>query len=206
MKTLLATALAAFTLYTGSAEAYCCSPAYKVQQSPFATYIAQKTGDILTIVIDEKAIIEDNGKAKLTKESSLLATLKKVFIPPFDPTEGFTRLIENGTEPGFEFESESEYNGKAINTANHKFEAKIQVRMIEEIRPGEFVVRGHRNVNINGKCKKLFVSGVVRQRDIDVNNSVLSHKLVDACVEIEGDVAACDLKPGWVTRVFNCIF
>jgi len=203
MRTLIITALTAIIACGGSLQAHSF---YHVDQSPFATYIAQKTGDILTIIVDEEATTIDDGKAKLTKESSLLAELKKFFTPLFDPTEGFKKLIENGTSPGFEFESESEYNGKAQNTANHKLNTKIQVRIIEEIRPEEFVVRGHRNININGKEKKLFISGVVRQRDIEADNTVKSHKLVDATIEIEGEVAACDLKPGILTRIFNSIF
>lgn len=179
---------------------------YRLEQSPYATYIAQKTGDILTVVVDEEASTEDNGDTKLKRDNNLAAELAKFYTPLFDPTWGFARTMQDGTAPGIAYKSKSDFEGKATNTADHKFTTHIQVRMIEEIRPGEFVVRGYRIVNINCKQKKLFISGVVRQRDICADNSVKSHKLVDATVEIEGDVAGKDIRPGCLTKIFNAIF
>lgn len=179
--------------------------AYKLDQSPYATYIAQKTGDILTVVVDEEATTEDNGDSKLDRTNDLLAQLTKFYTPPFDPTWGFSRIMNNGTAPGIAYNSKSAFEGKATNSADHKFCTRIQVRMIEEVRPGEFVVRGYHLVNINCKQKRLFVSGVVRQRDICADNTVKSYNLVDATVEIDGDVAK-DTKPGFITKIFNSIF
>ena len=54
---------------------------YKVEQSPFATYIAQKVGDILTVCVHEIAETKDNGHSNLDKTDTISAELEKLFIP-----------------------------------------------------------------------------------------------------------------------------
>ena len=78
--------------------------------------------------------------------------------------------------------------------------------MIEQVREGEFVIRGHRFININGKSKKIYVTGVIRQRDITALNEVKSHQIADAIIEIDGEFFKKDLKPSIFTKLFTLIF
>jgi flagellar L-ring protein precursor FlgH len=81
----------------------------------------------------------------------------------------------------------------------------MQVRIIEEIQEGHFFIKGFRNLNIDGKDKRLYISGVIRQRDIAPDNPILSSRIADAVVEIEGDVGNETLRPGLLHRLFNFI-
>ena len=182
------------------------SSLYNLQQSPYATFIAQEVGDILTVIVSETATTADNGDAELKRDSSFTATLKKFFLPPFSVDKGFSTTIGTGTEPGIDFSSASNYKANAKNSANHAFDTRLQVRILEKIREGEFVIRGTRTININGKNKNIFVSGVIRQRDILADNTVKSEKIADATIEIEGEVAQKDLEQSVFSKAYNWIF
>lgn len=205
MKKLAATITVFAIAISGSCLAH-THHLYDVHQSPFAAFIAQRTGDILTVIVDEKATATDDGTRELSKDSSLFATIKDFFLPPFDIQKGFTRTKGSGDAPKIDFSSKSSFKGDASNTSEHEIDTRLQVRMIEEVRPGEFVIRGKRVVNIHGKSKVIYISGVVRQRDIAKDNTVKSHQLADATIEIEGEVVKKDLRPGIFHSIFNKIF
>lgn len=179
---------------------------YDVSLSPYATYIAQKPGDILTVIIDEYAETEDNGDRSQKRTDKNSFSLKDLFIPKLDAREGFMATKGGGDSPALGYESSTDYKAEAKHGSRHEIEAKLQVRIIEQTRVGEFVVRGTRQVMINGKPKKLFVSGIVRQRDITADNTIKSHQIADARIEIEGEINTKDLKPSVFNKFFNWIF
>jgi flagellar L-ring protein precursor FlgH len=205
MKTITTTAVL-LLVAAGTLDAGCCCLPYKVQNSPYATPIANSVGDLVTVCIEEKVTTTDNGKGKLERRSNFLAELKQFFFPFVDPSEGFTAVKGDGDGSVLEFNTASRFEGIAENKAKHSFETKITVRLIEEIRPQEFFVRGYRLVNINGKPKKIFLSGVIRQWDITAENTIKSEQLADAIVEIESEVGQKDIQPGIINRWFNKIF
>lgn len=205
MKTRILASLLTLSLIQGDLGAY-ASDLYDVEASPFHTFIAKKTGDIVTIVIWEKAETTDDAQTELTRENDAAFDFTKIFFPPVDIAKGLTRTNGEGDPPGFSMESESGFKAKGKNKARHLFKATIEARLIEEVVDGQFVVRGHRMVNINGKQKKIFVSGVIRQRDITPFNTVDSDKIVDAVIEIEGQVGKDDTQPGPIMRLMNLIF
>lgn len=205
MKKQLMASLLSLSMIQGTLGAY-AGDLYDVDASPFHTFIARKAGDVVTVVIWEKVETTDDAQTELTRENDASFSLKKLFLPPVDIARGFSRAEGDGDEPGFNFEAESEFKAKGKNKARHLFKATIEARLIEEVVDGQFVIRGHRMVNINGKQKKLFVSGVIRQRDITPFNTVDSDKIVDAVVEIEGQVAKDDTQPSMIMKIMNYIF
>jgi flagellar L-ring protein precursor FlgH len=179
---------------------------YDIKHSPFTTYIAQKTGDLLTVLIQENSTTTDDGKADLIKNNTLQATLNDFFTPLFDPLRGLDNVKKEGSTPKIDLITKGEYKSLATNTSTHKFTTRLQVRMIEEVRDGEFMIRGHRTININGKAKKIFVSGIIRQRDISSSNTVDSNLVLDSTIEIEGEVSTKDLERSLITKIFQAIF
>jgi len=179
---------------------------YQIEQSPFATYIAQKVGDILTVVVNENAKTSDDGDAAIKKKDNISATLKKFFFPGFKISKGFDDVMGDGDEPGMELSSKTDFQASAENSSEHKFTTQLQVRIIEKVREGEFVIRGQRLININGKDKTIFISGVIRQRDIAADNTIQSHKIADASIEIDGAFFHKEVRPSIFTRLFNYIF
>ncbi len=201
MKTLVV----ALLLAAGNLSAIAGS-LYKVESTPFATFIARHPGDILTMIVDEWSDTTDSGSRDHERKSEAEVNLTKFFIPKFNIDDGFVHTAGGGDDPGIAFDSDSKTSASADNKSAHKFETKLEVRLVEEVRPGQFVIRGHRIVNINGKDKKIFVSGIIRQRDITPFNTIRSHQVADAQVQIVGEVGGKDVAEGFLNKVFNFIF
>lgn len=198
--------LTGLVLVSANGDAVCSCLPYDLTNSPYATPIANRVGDLVTVNIEENATTVDNGRGQLERKNNLVAELKQLFFPWLEPSQGFNKVAGNGDGTAFELETESKFNAISRNGANHIFRTKITVRLVEEIRPQEFFARGYRLININGKPKKIFLSGVLRQVDISANNTISSDQLADAVVEIEGEVGQKDTQPGIFTRWFNKVF
>lgn len=179
---------------------------YDVVDSPFATFIAKRPGDLVTIVVEESATTEDKADRLQTRDNDADFNLSQFFVPPFNFQEGFSRTELSGDPPGVSFDTTSTFEADAENTSEHAFRTTLQARLVEAIGNGQFVIRGHRIVNLNGKDKKIFISGVIRQRDITRDNTIRSNQIADAMVEIEGEMATKDTRPGIFMKLFNMIF
>ncbi len=179
---------------------------YKLSASPYASNIAHKAGDLLSVIVEESATTTDQGNRKLEKEDDLTFSLKKFFFPHFKPNVGFDDTISSGTEPGFDLNAKREYEAKSESDSKHSFMTTLQVRIIEEVTNGQFLVQGKRDVNINGKNRTIYVSGVIRSDDIDHANQIKSHLIADAVVEIDGDIVSEDLEPGMMSNILSKIF
>lgn len=193
-------------LLPASSDARCCCALYNVKKSPYASIIACQVGDLVTVIVDQEATTTDNGISNTKREHDVEALLNQFFMPLFNPFEGLKKTAGQGDPAEVSYESSNDYRSSAINTATHKIETRIQVRLIEEIRPDEFVVQGYRIININGKEKRIYVSGVVRQWDISPENTISSDAVADARIEIEGEVSTDDLKPNVFSQLLNIIF
>ena len=202
MKTYLLILFSVFTLHIEASP----MNLYQIDISPFATFIANKPGDVLTLVIEESAETKDGGELKLEKGSDAKFTLSKVFFPYFKPNIGFDDTMATGDEPGVNFSSESTAENNAENSSSHNFMTTVQIRLIEEVGEGQFFVKGHKLVTLNGKDKNIFVSGIIRQKDISPDNTIKSDQLADAVLEIDSKLVTKELKPSILTKIFNFIF
>jgi flagellar L-ring protein precursor FlgH len=179
---------------------------YDVADSPFSTFIAKRPGDLLTVIIDEQSETSDQADRKQDRKSEAEFNLKKMFFPGLDITDGLSAVNGEGDPIGFSWDSDSKFKSDADYNSNHRFKARLQVRLIEEVFPGQFIIRGYRTINLNGKEKRLYISGVIRQRDISTSNTIYSHEVADAAVEIEGETAMRDVRQGLLNRIMNFIF
>lgn len=179
---------------------------YDLDDPPFSTFIARKPGDLVTIIVEEKAVSADNGARKNERKDNSDFQFTQLFFPPIDIQDGFTRTVGGGSPAQVAFQTNSTYEGKAEHESDHKFYTTIEARLVEEMNEGHFVIRAHKDVWLNGKQKTLFLSGVIRQRDIAPDNTILSTFIADAVIEIDGEVGNEDVRPGFLNRLFNLIF
>ncbi len=189
---------------------------YQVSESPFSSDIASKPGDLLTVNVWDIAKTEEDGKVKDSKNVSQLWNLVDFLFPkvPFtynvnnsqnasSGSGGGTGVQGNG--PGVYWSGKNKWDASSDKSSSHRVVMTVQARIVEEVHPGQFLIRGFRTVVVHGKPKKLFVSGVVRKKDIQEDNSVMSDHLAESVVEIDGK-AVSDLQPGWIYRVFDTLF
>jgi flagellar L-ring protein precursor FlgH len=68
-------------------------------------------------------------------------------------------------------------------------------------------VQGAREIKVNDETQYMVVTGLIRQRDIDSDNSILSTQMADSRIDYYGKgVLADKQKSGWLTRLLDIVW
>jgi flagellar L-ring protein precursor FlgH len=164
---------------------------------------AVRTGDIVLIRIDERADAKGNASTELTRSSSdslgiksllgLVPAIKKAH-PDIDPEH----LVE--------VMAAADFAGDGQTSRAGQLQGVIAVRVKKELPNGDLFIEGTKVVMINHEEYHLYVSGVVRPSDIDMDNAIPSSLIADAQVEFtgRGDVAD-QVERGWLKKILDSI-
>jgi flagellar L-ring protein precursor FlgH len=165
-------------------------------QSLFADIKANQVGDVLTVLIVEQSQASNQVETKTEKKTEInteggpgIGSLS--FIPMF----------------GVSADNSNKFNGKGENKRSGSIRAKISVTVVDVRNNGDLIIEGHRIIGINGDEEAIYVSGVVRTRDISPDNTIQSYLIADAEISYTGKGnAATASRPGFFTRLINWVF
>lgn len=166
------------------------------QRSLFTDHKAHSVGDLLTVLIVEDS--RASNKAKTTTEKSTEAS-----------TDGTAGLGPLDFIPlwGASGKDQLKYDGKGQTEKYGSLQAKMTVAVIAINPNGDLVIEGNRIVSIDNEEETLFLSGMVRQRDIADDNTVYSYQIGNAKVSTKGKGTITNgHRPGFITRLINWIF
>lgn len=167
-------------------------------KSMFTDIKAHQVGDVLTVLIVEDA--RATNKAKTTTKKETKAETKG------GPAVG-GGLWKYIGEWGLSGNTKSEFDGEGRLEKNGAIRAKMTVRVIAVSENGDLAIEGSRVMSINSDKETLFLSGIVRQKDISASNTVFSYQVADAQVSFKGKGQTHDgARPGVLTRIINWIF
>ena len=189
---ILVTFLLPSFLATGLAGAKTPLVDFETGESLVSNIKARKVGDLITIIITERAVANATSRTKANNKSETrggpaLGWLD--FIKPWDMT------VEN------------KYLGDGDTQRNGSLRAEISARIVEILENGDFRLEGTRMVNINGEKQLIEITGVCRARDIGADNTIMSTYISDAQIAYNGSGIINDTaQPGVVTRVLNWLF
>ncbi len=165
-------------------------------QSLFSDIKAHQVGDVLTVLIVEQSRASNQVETKTEKK-----TQTDVSGGPGVGPFGFIPLF------GAEMDNSNKFNGKGENLRAGSIRAKMSVTVVEVRNNGDLVIEGHRVIGINGDEESIFVSGVVRSKDITPDNTIESYLIADAEISYTGKGnATTGSRPGFLTRLVNWIF
>ncbi len=165
----------------------------------FEDDVARRVGDILVIRIDERDAARRAGTTKLDRKDTasygmpaaigLLAALQRKY-PDLDPGQLFAS------------ESEVSFAGAGATERKGQLTATLPVRVRRQLGNGDLFVEGTKVVMIGNEEQHIYVSGIVRRRDIAEDNTVLSSRVADAEIEYTGRGDVSDQqRRGWGSRL-----
>lgn len=164
---------------------------------------AVRTGDVVHIVIDEKADAKGNASTDLSRGSTSTAGINSLL--------GLVPAIKRDhpdIDPGhlLDLVSQSDFKGDGQTARAGQLRGTIAVRVKKDLPNGDLFIEGTKVVMINHEEYHLYISGVVRPSDIDMDNSVASSSIADAQVEYtgRGDVAD-QVDRGWFKKILDSI-
>ncbi|WP_319525258.1 flagellar basal body L-ring protein FlgH [uncultured Desulfosarcina sp.] len=165
----------------------------------FTDQKARTVGDIITIKISESSDATNEASTETDRSSSLGASIDSFFgaenrYASTDPFFNPFSKVAGGVE--------SEFEGTGTTKRSGDLNAYITALVTQVLPNGNLVVRGSREVLINNENQVIQLTGVVRPRDVNADNQVLSIYVADARISYSGTGVIDDRqKPGWLTNI-----
>jgi flagellar L-ring protein precursor FlgH len=159
---------------------------------------ARRAGDIVTILIDEQSTADKRAETDLKRDSSFSSRfIPPAFEKPKELRDFLAALVTSGT-------GKSEYTGDGKTTRTDRATGIVTAKVMRILDNGNLVIEGRRVVKVNEETQTLVVSGIVRPQDIQPDNTVISSRIADGEVRLEGDGSVSDRqKPGLIQRIFD---
>ncbi|MGR3317844.1 MAG: flagellar basal body L-ring protein FlgH [Candidatus Anammoxibacter sp.] len=171
----------------------------------FADNRAMHVGDTVTVIIQEKTDIlgiEDNELAAETSFSS------EVDASGFFVGTGRTALgiasANNDNLPNITGNNKSDFEAEGEYESSRDINFRLTAMVTEVLGNGNLLIEGKRAVSVNGESYILRISGIIRPIDIGADNVVLSEKMANANISLEGKgFLTRNAKRGWGYRLMD---
>lgn len=124
-----------------------------------------RVGDILTVVVDERALATERASDVARSDRNQRASLSAKFAP------------EDLEALGIGYGASSDQTGRRERSGS--LIAVVSVRVLTVDQAGLATVEGNKLVTIDGRRQELRITGVVRSEDVSQQNTVLSSRIAD---------------------------
>ena len=159
---------------------------------------ATRVGDILTVRLVESTNASKNSATSTSKTTE--TTLQNPTILGIPTTRDGTPLFEGSLN------GEQGFDGAGSSSQSNSLVGDITVTVVERLPNGNLRIRGEKWVTINQGEEFIRLSGIVRPKDIEPDNSLASTRVADARITYssKGVMAAAN-RLGWVSRFFHSV-
>lgn len=144
---------------------------------------ARRVGDIVTILVQEKASAISSGTVKTQRNSSLQAGITAAGGIT-RATGPFANLAKTNTT--------SALDGQGATTRDTTLTATISAVVTQVLPNGGLVIQGTKNVKINSENQVLGLRGIVRPVDLDTTNTVSSDRVAQMDLQVNGKGVVAD--------------
>ena len=144
---------------------------------------ARRVGDIVTILVREKASAVSSGTVKTQRNSSLQSSISAA--------GGITRAtgpLVNLAKAG----TNSALDGQGATTRDTTLTASISTVVTQVLPNGSLVIQGTKNVKINSENQVLGLRGIVRPVDLSAANMVSSDRVAQMDLQVNGKGVVAD--------------
>lgn len=138
---------------------------------------ARNVDDIVTIVVQESASAVSTGASKTARTSSASANINSL-AGIKSPTGALANLANLG--------SSQSLDGSGTTSRQTNLTTVVSARVTHVLVNGNLVVEGTKHLNVNSENQVITVRGVIRPTDLDTTNSVLSSRLAQMEIQVNG--------------------
>ncbi len=161
-------------------------------------------GDIVTIVISEKASASREASTSSGRDSNIQAGIPNLF-----GLENSGFIADTGLDLSnlisANFSNDFEGSGKTVRSGD--LSASLSTQVIDVYPNGNLKVRGGKEVMVNSEVQIIYVTGIVRPVDITAANTVDSNKILNARISYTGRGPVADKQnPGWLNRTIDRVW
>jgi flagellar L-ring protein precursor FlgH len=161
---------------------------------------ARKVGDLVTVVVQESNEANKANNTKTAKKTGINASISSFLFGAAQ--DRF--LTRGGKYPAMQMNSDNSFDGGGSIANSERINTRIAVRVAEQLPNGNLVLEGRRSTMVAGEQQEAILRGVVRQEDIQPDNTVFSYNVADANLKFVSKGTVSDSqKRGWFTRIFE---
>lgn len=161
-----------------------------------------QVGDIITVVLTEATQAQRQSGVETTREgsNSPLNAIQGAFALDSNRFEKAAKVI-----PFNDLTIESKGSGTANQAAS--LTGAIAATVIQVLPNDSLLIKGQKRLTLSEGSETIQLLGLVDQRDVQPDNTVLSSRLANARISYEGsgDLSAVAKVP-WGTNVFNKVW
>jgi flagellar L-ring protein precursor FlgH len=153
--------------------------------SLFSDQVARRSGDLITILVQENTSISEKNKTTAKRDNKLQASIN--LLPGASETPAAVGSSAVGKLPALDANSAKEFSGQGDYENTGAVKATITGRVLDVLDNGNLLIEGRRAVRVNEDTKTILITGIIRTADIRSDNTVLSEKLHNFQVSIVGE-------------------
>ncbi|MFN7142299.1 MAG: flagellar basal body L-ring protein FlgH [Myxococcota bacterium] len=165
---------------------------------------ARRVGDLITVHVADTSsttLGADTSTSRAGKSAYGIDALLglETSIPAANPNMG-GKIALGGS-------SESTMDGQGRTSRQGTLAATLTCQVVAVLPNGNLRIRGTKQIRVNRETQYLTLDGVVRPRDILVDNTVRSDLIAEARIEFTGAGVLADKQgPGWGTRLADTVW
>lgn len=165
---------------------------------------ARQVGDLVTILVEEKASATRSLGTKKSKQGSRKTALNAVL--------GYETQLANkltGFQPSaaVDISDEKNFDGSGSTSNSDTLTASVTAVVTKVYPNGNMQVIGRRLVTINQQPQELVFTGVIRPVDVSPDNTIPSSKVAQANVSYgSGGELATVAHEGWMSQTLDMIW
>ena len=138
---------------------------------------ANRVDDVVTIVVSEQASAVSTGATQTSRKSSVNSSINA--LAGVKSSSGALANLANTA-------SDTELNGSGSTSRTTALTTNLTARVTKVLPNGFLVVEGTKNIQINSDWQTVTVRGVVRPSDLGPDNSIVSNRLGQLEVKLDG--------------------
>lgn len=165
---------------------------------------ARRVGDLITVEISDNTTTSLDAGTKTEKTAD-----SKFGIGAILGLE--TSILNNNADMGGKIElsgsNETSNDGSGSTSRTGTIAATLTCQVVEVMRNGNLRIRGTKQILVNREAQYLTLEGIVRPRDILVDNTIASDLIAEARIEFTGQGVIADKQGvGWATRLGDAVW
>jgi flagellar L-ring protein precursor FlgH len=136
---------------------------------------AAEIGDVVTILVADKASAVSKGVTNTSRKSSLQYGITGAYGPV--STKLSNLLGANGA---------TSLQGQGQTTRDSTLSTTVSVRVIDVMKNGSLLIEGSKKVAVNSENQTVTVRGIIRPSDVSPLNTVPSDRIADLNIRVDG--------------------
>lgn len=165
---------------------------------------AKEVGDQLTVRMRVDDSATWNNETKQTRTDDMGMSVDSMFGYEGKLRKIFPNQVDNANLVALSSKDKTDGNGDIKR--KEKLELTFAAMVTQVLPNGSLVIRGHQEVRVNGELRELVLSGIIRQQDIDADNTISHERVAEMRMAYGGRGTLSDLQqPRWGAQILDIL-